>query len=45
MKLKKVLILLDEEEYKQFQIQSLILNKSVSERIRELIKKEIEKEK
>lgn len=43
--MQKVLLLLNKEEYKEFQIQSLILNKSVSERIREFIKKEIEKEK
>lgn len=38
---KRVTMYVDEKLYKQFQIQSIMLNKSVSERIDEFMKKEL----
>lgn len=39
--MKKVVIYVDEKEYKEFQLQSLMINKSVSARIRKFIKEQI----
>lgn len=42
---KRVTIYVDEKTYKEFQLQSLILGKSVSERINEFIKEQIKNNK
>lgn len=41
MKKKRIILYLTEEDYKQFKIQSVILGKSVSERIDNFIKEQI----